>query len=222
MKVPLYDETLRRQTGGTGGSLNVQASAQALAGSNPLDTIGKALVDFGFEKARIKNEFQAENAVAAAESEMQTVLDEADRLPVDSVNEPTVLESLDKIVNNYLGGQTNTVTNKPYLEGKSSKKLFSTSVQKSLSKFKLAFRQSHGQKTLTVAREKTIRNITTDTNEIIATENQDDGLRMLNLLITTEASEIEDDQGKPSVRYKGTIPNALFKGYFDFFLKAAS
>ncbi len=69
MKVPLYDETIRRQTGGTGGALTVQASAQALASENPLQSLGDALVEFGFEKARIKNESQAANSVTAAEQD---------------------------------------------------------------------------------------------------------------------------------------------------------
>jgi hypothetical protein len=88
-------------------------------------------------------------------------------------------------------------------------------VQKSLSKFKLGFRQSHGAKTLAVAKENTIRGITTDVNEIIATENQQDGLGMLNALITTEPQEVTDERGQPSVKYLGTIPNALSKGYLD-------
>jgi hypothetical protein len=215
MKVPLYDETIRRQTGGTGGALTVQASAQALAGENPLQSLGDALVEFGFEKARIKNESQAANSVTAAELDMQTVLDKVNRLPVDSVTETTVLEDLDKVVNSYLGGKINTVTNKPFLESKTSKQLFVTSVQKSLSRFKLGFRQSHGAKVLAVAKEKTIRGITTDVNQIIATDNQQDALGMLNALITTEPQEVTDERGQPSVKYKGTIPNALLNGYLD-------
>ena len=215
MKVPLYDETIRRQTGGTGGQLTVQASAQALAGENPLQSLGDALVEFGFEKARIKNESQAANSVTAAEQDMQTVLDKVNRLPVDSVTETTVLEDLDKVVNSYLGGKINTVTNKPFLESKTSKQLFVTSVQKSLSRFKLGFRQSHGAKVLAVAKEKTIRGITTDVNEIIATDNQQDALGMLNALITTATTEVTDERGQPSVKYKGTIPNALLNGYLD-------
>ena len=215
MKVPLYDETIRRQTGGTGGALTVQASAQALASENPLQSLGDALVEFGFEKARIKNESQAANSVTAAEQDMQTVLDEVDRLPVDSVTETRVLEDLDKIVNDYLGGKINTVTNKPFLESKTSKQLFVTSVQKSLSKFKLGFRQSHGAKVLAIAKENTIRGITADVNEIIATDNQQDALGMLNALITTATTEVRDERGQPSVKYKGTIPNALSKGILD-------
>lgn len=215
MKVPLYDETIRRQTGGTGGALTVQASAQALASENPLQSLGDALVEFGFEKARIKNESQAANSVTAAEQDMQTVLDEVDRLPVDSVTETRVLEDLDKIVNDYLGGKINTVTNKPFLESKTSKQLFVTSVQKSLSKFKLGFRQSHGAKVLAIAQENTIRGITADVNEIIATDNQQDALGMLNALITTATTEVRDERGQPSVKYKGTIPNALSKGILD-------
>lgn len=215
MKVPLYDETIRRQTGGTGGALTVQASAQALASENPLQSLGDALVEFGFEKARIKNESQAANSVTAAEQDMQTVLDEVDRLPVDSVTETRVLEDLDKIVNDYLGGKINTVTNKPFLESKTSKQLFVTSVQKSLSKFKLGFRQSHGAKVLAIATENTIRGITADVNEIIATDNQQDALGMLNALITTATTEVRDERGQPSVKYKGTIPNALSKGILD-------
>lgn len=215
MKVPLYDETIRRQTGGTGGALTVQASAQALAGENPLQSLGDALVEFGFEKARIKNESQAANSVTAAQQDMQTVLDEVDRLPVDSVTETRVLEDLDKIVNDYLGGKINTVTNKPFLESKTSKRLFVTSVQKSLSKFKLGFRQSHGAKVLAIAKENTIRGITTDVNEIIATDNQQDALLILDSLITTEPTEVIDERGQPSVKYKGTIPNALSKGILD-------
>jgi len=215
MKVPLYDETIRRQTGGTGGALTVQASAQALAGENPLQSLGDALVEFGFEKARIKNESQAANSVTAAEQDMQTVLDKVNRLPVDSVTETTVLEDLDKVVNSYLGGKINTVTNKPFLESKTSKQLFVTSVQKSLSRFKLGFRQSHGAKVLAVAKEKTIRGITTDVNEIIATDNQQDGLEKLNALITTATTEVTDERGRPSVKYLGTIPNALSNGYLD-------
>lgn len=215
MKVPLYDETIRRQTGGTGGQLTVQASAQALAGENPLQSLGDALVEFGFEKARIKNESQAANSVTAAEQDMQDILDKYDRLPVDSVEEEKVLQELDGVVNNYLGVKINPLTEKPFLESKTSKQLFVTSVQKSLSKFKLGFRQSHGAKTLAVAKENTIRGITTDTNEIIATDNQQDALGMLNALITTATTEVTDERGQPSVKYLGTIPNALSKGYLD-------
>jgi len=215
MKVPLYDETIRRQTGGTGGALTVQASAQALAGANPLQSLGDALVEFGFEKARIKNESQATNSVTAAEQDMQDILDKYDRLPVDSVEEDKVLQELDGVVNNYLGVKINPLTEKPFLESKTSKQLFVTSVQKSLSKFKLGFRQSHGAKTLAVAKENTIRGITTDTNEIIATDNQQDALGMLNALITTATTEVTDERGQSSVQYLGTIPNALSKGYLD-------
>ena len=215
MKVPLYDETIRRQTGGTGGALTVQASAQALAGGNPLQSLGDALVEFGFEKARIKNESQAMNSVTAAEQDMQDILDKYDRLPVDSVEEDKVLQELDGVVNNYLGVKINPLTEKPFLESKTSKQLFVTSVQKSLSKFKLGFRQSHGAKVLEGAREQTIRGITTDVNEIIATDNQQDALLILDSLITTEPTEVRDERGQPSVKYKGTIPNALSKGYLD-------
>tara|TARA_R100001440_G_scaffold37204_1_gene56465 strand:+ start:559 stop:2310 length:1752 start_codon:yes stop_codon:yes gene_type:complete len=215
MKVPLYDATPRRQTGGTGGALTVQASAQVLARENPLQSLGDTLVEFGFEKARIKNESQAANSVTAAEQDMQDILDKYDRDPVDSVSEDIVLQELDGVVNNYLGVKINPLTKKPFLESKTSKQLFVTSVQKSLSKFKLGFRKSHGAKLLAVAKEKTIRGITTDVNEIIATDNQQDGLKMLDSLITTETTGVLDEFGQTSVKYKGTIPNALSKGYLD-------
>tara|TARA_R100000700_G_scaffold14488_1_gene20501 strand:- start:545 stop:2278 length:1734 start_codon:yes stop_codon:yes gene_type:complete len=211
MKVPLYDELPRRQTGGTGSGLSVQASPQALVGSNTLGNLGDALVEFGFEKARIKNESQAAEAITAAQQEMQQLIDDTDRKPVGSVDEGAVLNGLDRIVNKYAAGAAeNPQTGRFFLETKTSRQLFQTAVQKSLAKYKLGFRQSHGEKVLQVAKEGAYRQVIDTTNEIIEMTDQSDAMFAVDSLLSTEPGLIDGE-----TKYSGLIPDALAKGYFN-------
>ena len=211
MKVPLYDELPRRQTGGTGAGLSVQASSQALVGSNALSDLGDALVEFGFEKARIKNESQAAEAITAAQQEMQQFIDDTNRTPVGSVDEGAVLNGLDRIVNNYAAGLVkNQQTGRFFLEAKQSRQLFQTAVQKSLSKYKLGFRQSHGEKVLEVAKEGAYRQVIDTTNEIIEMTDQSEAILALDNLISPLTNLIDG-----TTKYSGLIPDALAKGHFS-------
>ena len=211
MKVPLYDELPRRQTGGTGSGLSVQASPQALVGSNTLGDLGDALVEFGFEKARIKNESQAAEAITAAQQEMQQLIDDADRKPVHSINEETVLGDLDRIVNKYAAGVAeNPQTGRSFLETKTSRQLFQTAVQKSLAQYKLGFRQAHGERVLQVAKEGASRQVIDTTNEIIEMTDQSEAILALDSLLSTQTTLIDG-----TTKYTGLIPDALAKGYFN-------
>ena len=211
MKVPLYDELPRRQTGGTGSGLSVQASSQALVGSNTLGDLGDALVEFGFEKARIKNESQAAEAITAAQQEMQQLIDDADRKPVHSINEETVLGDLDRIVNKYAAGVAeNPQTGRSFLETKTSRQLFQTAVQKSLAQYKLGFRQAHGERVLQVAKEGASRQVIDTTNEIIEMTDQSEAILALDSLLSTQTTLIDGE-----TKYTGLIPDALAKGYFN-------
>ena len=148
MKVPTYTAQVERQAGGTGGMLTAQVSPRAMtAGAEVVQRIGESLVDFGFQRLKIQTDAQASEAARAMDAEIQTIVDEASRLPPTQEDQEQTIDRINSVYGKYSSGRAiNPATNKSYLPSSASRSMFGAKAQETYSKHLIDYRKKSSER----------------------------------------------------------------------------
>lgn len=213
MKVPRYTAQVERRSGGTGGALTAQVSPRAMtAGAEVVQRIGQSLTEFGFERLKIQTEAQAAEAERAMDLEIQSVVDEANRLPTTQEDQEATVNRINSIYDKYASGRAiNPVTNKSYLPSNASRLRFRTSSQETYSKHLIDYRDKSNERIVELGKAESNNAINKHIQGVTDTSLPQEE-RLANFYKIFSSEPILNEKGE-IVDYEGEITRSFARGF---------
>lgn len=212
MKVPTYTAQVERQAGGTGGMLTAQVSPRAMtAGAEVVQRIGESLVDFGFQRLKIQTDAQASEAARAMDAEIQTIVDEASRLPPTQEDQEQTVNRINSTYDKYASGRAvNPVTNKSYLPSSASRSMFGAKAQETYSKHLIDYRKKSSERIIELGVAESDNAISTNIQGVTNTSlPENERIAYFNKIFSSEP--ILNESGEV-VGYEGEITTSFATG----------